>query len=391
MTKTVSSRSLVSHSNQFDLEIKSTDQFYIITKDGTRYLDFTSGWCVGNLGWNVKKIRQAVKQYTGPDYVAPAFSYQPWAELAELLCAVAPGKMQKCFRATGGSETVDIALQIAMLYTGRSQFISLEDSYHGNTIGSLSVGASSTAEKYPTLLPGCHRVAGEMNKKTLEKIETRLKKKEIAAVILEPVQVNRGVIIPESGFIKGLRRLCTKYGTLLIADEVACGFGRTGKLFACEHYELEPDILCLAKSMSCGYGPIGATLTSNKIYKKIGNKISIYSTYGWHPLAVSATIAAVEYMQKHQDDLIKNIAERSQQFRTALSQLPFKKGGKLSMIGLAIAVDLGDEKYAAQVRKKCIKKHLLVTTQGNKLVLFPPLTVSKNIVQKALDVLSEVI
>ncbi len=386
-TKTKSNKYLVLNNNSIDIEITGTEGSYVFGANGKKYLDFTSGWCVGNLGWGQKEIKKAIKQYSGPDYVAPAFLYKPWADLAELLCELAPGNLNKVFRCTGGTEAVDIALQIAMAYTGRKKIISVEDSYHGNSIAARSAGASTNKEQLPALLPGMIKLKTPLDKSRINTLETNLRNKEVAAVLLEPVSINLCVAVHEPSFINALQRLCRKYGTLLIADEVACGFGRTGKIFACEHFELKPDILCLAKGISGGYGPLGATLTTSAIYSKIKDKVPAYSTFGWHPLAVAATLANVSYIKNNKDVLLKNVSEASQLFRTALSQLPFKKGGKISMIGVAIAIDLEDKKYAASVKQKCQNNGLLLTSQSEKLVMFPPLTITKNAIHEGLGVL----
>jgi adenosylmethionine-8-amino-7-oxononanoate aminotransferase len=382
---------LADSDNSLGLEIQGTDGFYIKAAGGKKYLDFTSGWCVGNLAWGNKEIRKAIHQYRGPDYVYPGFFYQPWAELAEVLCEMAPGKLNKVYRCTGGTEAVDAALQIAMVATGRKKFLSFEDSYHGNSVAALSVGASSTRDDLPALLPGCIKIKGEPTKDKLSQIETQLKSREVAAFIMEPVQMNLGVQIPDKEFMTGLEKLCKKYGTLLIADEVACGFGRTGKLFACEHFGLEPDILTLAKGLSGGYGAIGATLTTDKIYNKVKGKVNVYSTYGWHPVSVSATIANLRYITENKNQLLQKIETSSLRFRTALSQMEFKKGGRLSIIGLAIAVDVDQEKYASSIKDKCQDKGLLITSQESKLVLFPPLTITRAAIDEGIQIIKDCI
>ena len=373
--------------NSLGLEIEATDGFYIRTTEGRSYLDFTSGWCVGNLAWGNREIRRTIHQYRGPDYVYPGFFYEPWNDLADTLCDISPGHLSKVYRCTGGSEAVDAALQIAMAATGRKKFVSFEDSYHGNSVAALSVGASSTRDDLPSLLPGCLKIKGEPTKEKLSQVETALKGKEVAAFIMEPVQMNLGVQIPDKEFMSGLTRLCKEYGTLFIADEVASGFGRTGKLFACEHFGLEPDIMTLAKGLSGGYGAIGATLTTEKIYKKVKGKVNVYSTYGWHPISVAATLANLRFITENRNQLLQKIEASSQRFRTSLSQLSFKKGGRLSIIGLAIAVDVEKENYASEVKEKCQKNGLLITAQGSRLVLFPPLTVNKATIDKGIEIL----
>jgi adenosylmethionine-8-amino-7-oxononanoate aminotransferase len=234
---------------------------YLIGPRGKRFIDFTSGWCVGNFGWDDRSIRAALRNFKGPTYVYPGYRYEGWDELAALLGDLAPGNLTHCFRATGGSEAVDLALQAAMVHTGRRKFISLEDSYHGNTIGGLSVG-SGDRDTLPNLLGNCHRIKPPLTRRSADRLENLLKRRDVAALIMEPISINLGVLIPETEFFERVEKLCRRYGTLFIADEVATGFGRTGKLFAVEHFNLQPDIMCLAKAITGGHSPMGAMLTT---------------------------------------------------------------------------------------------------------------------------------
>src|ERR1051325_10973642 len=274
-----------------ELEVARTEDSFVFDTKGRRYIDFMMGWCVGNLGWGNAVLVKQAKTFRGPDYVYPGYSYPPWEELAKLLVSIAPPGLTKAFRATGGSEAVDIALQAAMIHAGRRGFISLEESYHGNSIGGLSVGDSGKRKQVRNLLPRCYKVKPPLNEQALQKLEVRLKGRDIAAFILEPVSINLGVLIPERRFMQGLQRLCKKYGTLIIADEVATGFGRTGKLFACEHFDLRPDIMCMAKAVTGGLGGMGATLMTGAVARSMEKDGSFYPTYGWHPRSAELAIA----------------------------------------------------------------------------------------------------
>jgi adenosylmethionine-8-amino-7-oxononanoate aminotransferase len=269
---------------------------YLIDSRGRKYIDFMMGWCVGNLGWGNTEIRAAARTFDGPEYVHPNYLYRPWAELAEMLAHMTPGALAVSYRTTGGTESVEAALQIAMAYTGRGSFVSIEDSYHGNSIGAMSIGASDNREKFKSLLPNCHKIETPLDARALGKVETLLKKRDVAAFIMEPIICNLGALVPEADFVRGVRKLCTRYGTLFIADEVATGFGRTGTLFACEHFGLEPDVLCMAKAITGGYGGMGAVITTSKIAKAIKGRFGMYSTYGWHPRAVAVALANLRYL-----------------------------------------------------------------------------------------------
>ena len=164
-----------------------------------------------------------------------------------------------------GSEAVDLALQAAMIHTGRRALLSLEGSYHGNSLAGLSIGASDNRDRVKNLLPHCGKIAPPLDAKAQRRIEQRLKRRDVAAFVMEPISINLGVLIPEKDAIRRVHDLCRRYGTLFIADEVACGFGRTGRLFASEHFDLEPDMLCVAKAMSGGLAPIGAVIATTPI------------------------------------------------------------------------------------------------------------------------------
>ncbi len=155
----------------------------------------------------------------------------------------------------------------------------------------MSIGASDNRETFKNLLPKCHKIEPPLDRKALGKVETLLKKRDVAAFIMEPIICNLGAVVPEREFIRGVRKLCTRYGTLFIADEVATGFGRTGKLFACEHFDIEPDVLCIGKAVTGGYGGLGAVITTSGIAKAVKEDFGLYSTYGWHPRAVSVALA----------------------------------------------------------------------------------------------------
>jgi acetylornithine/succinyldiaminopimelate/putrescine aminotransferase len=373
---------------QAELEVARTQDSFVFDANGKRYIDFMMGWCVGNFGWGDAVLVKEAKTYRGPDYVYPGYSYAPWEELARLLVSIAPSNLTKAFRATGGSEAIDLALQAAMIHTGRRAFISLEESYHGNSIGGLSIGDSAKREQITNLLPHCYRVKPPLNEDKLAKIEGRLKKRDIAAFIMEPISINLGVLIPDARFMQGVQRLCKKYGTLLVADEVATGFGRTGKLFACEHFDLRPDIMCVAKAITGGLGGMGATLISASVARSMEEEGSFYSTYGWHPRSVAISIAALGYLTKHKNRLLRNAASLSDYFAERLAQIDFKQRASVRIKGLAIGIDFEDEDYAAAVHEKSRRRGLLFSHEGDStLLLLPALNMKRSVAEEGLDIL----
>lgn len=370
-----------------DIDIARSSGSFIYDAAGNRYIDFFMGWCVGNMGWGNEDLKETIRNFDGPTYVYPGFNYEPWVELATLLAEIAPGKLKKSYRATGGSEANEAALQIAMIYTGRSHFLSIEDSYHGNTIATLSIAASSNRDKFGNLLTGCYKIELPLDEKALSKVEAKLKKKDIAAFIMEPVICNLGAYVPEPEFMAGLRELCTKYGTLLIFDEVACGFGRTGKIFAHEHFDAEPDIMTMSKAITGGYAGMGATIVTEEVADKIKDDFKFYSTYGWHPLSTAVAIANVKYLINNRDKFLNHVNEIGQLFMNRLHEMDFGDNVKIQGKGLAIGVELEDEKLGEQISKKCFKNGLLVSTEEKTLEFFPDLNIDKETANEGLDIL----
>jgi acetylornithine/succinyldiaminopimelate/putrescine aminotransferase len=370
-----------------DVRIVNTEGSYVFGPNRKKYIDFMMGWCVGNLGWDQREIKTTIKKFKGPDYVYPGYRYKAWDELAELLAEITPGKLAKCFRATGGTEAVDIALQAAMLHTKRGKFLSVEGSYHGISLAALSIGASDNRETYKNLLSNCHKIEPPLDRKAADKIETQLKKRDVAAFIMEPISINLGVLIPDHEFISRVQQLCRRYGTLFIADEVATGFGRTGTLFASEHFELEPDIMCLAKAITGGCGAMGAMATTQAVARSMEKNGNFYSTYGWHPLSAEAAIASIRYMTKHRKRLLGNVQRMSNYFRTRLSAIEFKHPAKLHIRGLAIGVDVEKEDYATKLQERARDEGLLFSIEESRLLLLPALNVEQEAAKDGLDIL----
>ncbi len=376
----------------FPLQITKSDGSYLYDEKGKKYIDFVMGWAVGNIGWGQEEIKKEIKKFIGPEYVLPGipgYLYEPWAKLAEILATITPGKLIKSFRATGGTEAVEIALQAAMSHTKRSKFISIEGAYHGHSIGAMSIGASFFRDWYPSLLGGCYKIDPPLNAAAAEKIEELLKTKEIAAFISEPIILNVGVEIPESEFFKRVYKACKKYGTVFIMDEVASGFGRTGKLFASEHYNLEPDIMCLGKGLTGGYGAMGATIMTEELAKSMEYQFSFYSTFGWHPLNAVATLANVNYLIEHREQILKNVNEMSTYFATRLETMSFTSPVEIRMKGLAIALRFKKVGYIDKIVAKSMENGLLLHPDPETLMIFPNLNIDKKIGEEGLAILEK--
>jgi len=366
-------------------EVVRTEGCRVFAADGRSAIDFQSGWCVGNLGWSRPEIEQALREFDGPAYVYPGHRYAPWEELARGLVGIAPPGLQRCFRATGGSEAVEIALQAAMLHTGRARFVTIEDCYHGDTLGPRSIGEREVRSLFPRLgLPAPRTIAPPLDEARLAQVETALKRRDVAAMILEPVICNLGALVPEPAFMRGVQELCRRYGTLLILDEVATGFGRTGRLFAAEHSGVRPDMLTLAKAITAGLAPMGATLTSAAVADSM-LKAGAYSTYGWHPRSTAAALANLAWWRDNGANLLAHVAAIGRLFVQRLGALGL---GPVQGEGLALGVGTRDEAQAERIKARCLEEGLIVAAEGDVLALFPPLVIDEATAIEGLDILA---
>ena len=371
------------------VQVKRAQGDFVYDSRGKKYIDFVMGWCVGNFGWGNPQIVRAVQRYNGPDYVYPEYSYAAWGELARLLASIAPGNLTRSFRATGGSEAVELALQAAMLHTGRKKFVALEDSYHGNTIGAMSIASKENREKLSNLLPYCHRIPTPLDEHALERLKSALKGRDVAAFIMEPVSMNLNVLIPEKSFMKEAQQLCRRYETLFVMDEVACGFCRTGKVFASEHFDIRPDIMTMGKAITGGVAGLGATIMTEEVADSLSEDGNIWSTFGWHPRSVVAAIATVTYIKRRRRQILQHAAELSEYFRATLSSMSFRGYSAVNILGLAIYLNVGDEDYAEEIQKKCQRKGLLLVTQEDGLLLIPAVTVDRQVAARAMEILAD--
>jgi acetylornithine/succinyldiaminopimelate/putrescine aminotransferase len=278
---------------------------------------------------------------------------------------------------------VELALQAAMLHTGRRKFVAIEDAYHGNTLGALSVGDGDDAVRVLSVA----RLKPPLDGDALDRLETRLKHRDVAAVIMEPISINLGVLIPDTEFMEGLVPLCHRFGTLLILDEVATGFGRTGKLFASEYYDVRPDMMPIAKAATGGAVGIGGLLLREDLAETLEEDGNVYSTYGWHPLSADVAIANVRWIKRNQTRLLRQVERTSTYFADRLREMPFQEAPEIRARGLAIAVDVRDEKYAERVAKKCRARGLLLSPQESVLLMLPALNVDRATAKDGLDIL----
>lgn len=276
-----------------------------------------------------------------------------------------------------------------MSYTKRTKFLSIEGSYHGYSIGAMSIGSSDFRNWYKNLLPACYKIAPPLDEKAAREAEKILRRGDIAALIMEPIVCNLAVEIPTKEFFTIVVKACKKYGTLLVIDEVATGFGRTGKLFAAEYYNLEPDMMILAKAITGGYGGLGATIMTPQVAKAMDFPFSFYSTFGWNPINVAGALGNIRYILKRKAALLSHVVKMGAYFEQQLKQTTFPYKASIRIKGLAIAIEFAKDGYAAQLVRRCGTKGLLFTHEGRSITFFPALTVEKYVADEALEILSQ--
>ena len=301
----------------FDRPWARAEGAYLYDTDGTRYLDMLGGFGMYNVGRNNRAVRAALVDALDldtPGMLAMGVTALPGL-LAEELLARTPARLERCLFTSSGTEAVEAALKLGRAATKRARVISTDHAFHGLTLGSLSAnGNPEFTDRFGPLLPGFERVPfGD-----LDALERELKREDVAVFIVEPVQ-GKGVNLPPAGYLEGAQELCRRYGTLFCVDEVQTGFGRTGKMFAYEHWGLEPDLVPVAKSLSGGYVPVGALLMSRAVheavYDSMEHAVSHGSTFAPNELAMVAGLATL----KEIDD--ERLVERSARLGDKLMEL----------------------------------------------------------------------
>ena len=284
----------------FDRTWARAEGQYLYDSDGHRYLDLLGGFGMFNVGRNNRRVRAALAETLEldvPNAVQMGTSLLPGL-LAERLLALTPPRLAKVLFTSSGTESVEAALKLGRAATGRERVLSAEHSFHGLTLGSLSATADPHfAERFGPLLPGFDRVPfGD-----LDALERELAREDVALVLVEPVQ-GKGVNLPPAGYLEGAQGLCRRYGTLFAVDEVQTGFGRTGRMFAFEHWNLEPDLVTVAKSLSGGYVPVGALLMSQRVYDAVfdslENAFAHGSTFAPNDLGMAAGLATLAELEE---------------------------------------------------------------------------------------------
>jgi ornithine--oxo-acid transaminase len=283
----------------FDRHWARGEGAYLYDTDGNRFLDMLGGFGMYNVGRSNARVREALHEALDlqlPGRVALGIT-QPAGALAEALLARAPAGIGRVLFTSSGAESIEAAIKIGRTATGRSRVVSVEHGFHGLTLGALSAnGGDAFTSRFAPLVPGFSHVPFN----ALDALEAELRREDVAMFITEPI-VGHGVRLPEPGYLEGAQALCRRYGTLFCVDEIATGFGRTGRMFACEHWGLEPDVMTVSKALSGGYVPIGATLFAPRVFDAVFDSmehaLSHGSTFAPNDLGVVAGLATVHELE----------------------------------------------------------------------------------------------
>ncbi|MEO6059048.1 MAG: aminotransferase class III-fold pyridoxal phosphate-dependent enzyme, partial [Candidatus Limnocylindria bacterium] len=316
--------------------------------DGKRYIDFNSQLMSINIGHGDKRVADAIAEQAHKlAFAAPQFATEVRGRLGQLLAEITPGDLNRFFFTLGGAEANENALRMARMYTGRQKVMAYHRSYHGATAGAISVTGDPRRWANEPGIPGIIRVLDPWRwaRSEAEPVEEHLAYIEevmqyegphtIAAFIMETVTGTNGILIPPDGYLQGIRELCTKYGIVMIADEVMAGFGRTGRWFAVDHWNVVPDLLTMAKGLTSSYMPLGAVAMSPKIAEHFNERVYFGGlTYSSHPISCAAAIAAVNVLRD--DDLVGNAARLDPVMKELLAGLQARHPsvGTVRSIGL---------------------------------------------------------
>ena len=369
----------------------------IWNRQGQRYIDFSSAWNVTNLGWNHPEISAAIIEQTKKNTQSLLWGSDViQEEYAQALTAALPKELNACIKETSGTESVEVAIKVARVYTERKKIIGFNAHYHGQLFAALALGYPQNSHpKLDPLVPEIkpfafphNKISGAEWQKFLLDFEEDLSKRDVAAVVTEPGIITGwgSTLLAYPGYLRKLRELTTKYGTLLIVDEVGSGFSRTGKLFAIEHENVVPDMIALAKGISNGTAAIGAVVGKSTILEKAFSESILVSTFGWTPIACAA---ALKTLQIHIRDKMWEMAEQKGNY--IKEKLEAQIGENLVEVrgmGLEIGAQFKDAETCTRVQKACFKDGLhVIVGSGSNMQIMPPLTISQELLDEGLDIL----
>lgn len=370
------------------LEVKSAKGSYIYTSDGKAHLDFVAGVSACNLGHChpeiVKVIQDQAEQYLHV-MVYGEYVLKPALELSKTLAELLPEPLEQTYLVNSGTEAIDGSMKLARRATGRSQIIAAKNSYHGNSYGALSLmDYHERTKPFAPLLPDITHI--EFNNTNCLNLITE----KTAAVILESIQGGAGFVMPKDNYLKKVKQRCEEVGALLILDDIQPGFGRTGKLFGFEHFDVVPDILVMGKAMASGL-PIGAFTASHKLMSLLSDnpKLGHITTFGGHPLIAAAALKTLEILK--QSNVMSEVTTKENQFKSLLKHpLIHDIRGK----GLMLALIMQSDNIANELVLRA-KKHNLILFwllyEKKAVRITPPLTISSKEINKGCEIIVKIL
>ncbi len=404
------------------IPIERAEGVYFWDATGKRYIDFSAQLMNVNIGHQHPKVIDAIKdQADSLCYAHPGTATEPRGRLGELLAEVTPGNLSKTFFCLGGAEANENAIKMARLYTGRHKILAHYISYHGATHGAIALTGDNRRWSVEPTMPGvvhvlnpyCYRcpfgwTRDTCHRECIDHIEEVIQyegPEEIAAIFFEGVVGSNGIIVPPDDYWPRMREICDKYGILLISDEVMSGFGRTGKWFAVDNWDVAPDIITMAKGITSGYVPLGAVVVSEKIAQHFeDNKLWCGLTYSGHPLSCAAGVAAVEVYEE--DGLIDNAAEVGKHLGARLEKLKSNHPsvGDVRYIGLFSVIEVVKDKASKEpiatrnakgaelatmneVGRYLRENGLFTFIKANLIFIVPPLCITKSQVDEGLEII----
>lgn len=397
-----------SYTRMYPLAVARGEGAVIEDLDGNSFLDFTAGIAVCATGHCHPQVVQAIQSQAAQllHMSGTDFYYGPQAELAQKLAQVAPGQTPKrIFFTNSGAEAIEAAVKLARFHTRRHQMLAFFGSFHGRTLGALSLTASKTTQRrgFSPLLPHVTHVdfpvasmegASDATFAQIDKLFARtVSPDEVAAIVVEPIQGEGGYLVPPDDFLPRLAALVKKHGILLIADEVQSGMGRTGKMFACDHSGVEPDIVCVAKGIASGM-PLGAIIAKSDVMNWPPG--SHASTFGGNPVAC---VAALETIKLLEAELMANATRVGTHLQTRLRELQARHAlvSDVRGLGLMVGMELRRDgaaavKEAGEVIQRSFRRGLLLLPCGKSTIRFcPPLVIDEEDVDIAVGIIDEVL
>ena len=402
------------------IPVERADGIYFWDVDGKRYIDFSSQLMNTNIGHQHPKVVKAIQEQAAKIcFVHPGNATEARGLLGKKLAEVTPGNLKKTFYTLGGSEANENAIKIARFYTGRHKILARYRSYHGATHGSLALTGDYRRLAVEPVMPGgvhfldpfCYRCPFGQKKETckrecishLEEVIKYEGQDKIAAIIMEGVVGSNGLIVPPDDYWPRVREICDKYGIVLISDEVMSGWGRTGKWFAVDNWNVVPDIITTAKGITSGYVPLGAVIVSEPIAKFFDDKY-LYAglTYNGHALACAAAVATIDVYKE--DHLIENATVVGKYLGKALEKIKVnhKSVGDVRYIGLFSAIELVSNRETKEIfapsimgevaqvlRQNGLFTYIMANNMGSLVFIVPPLCITKEQLDEGLAIIEK--